>query len=263
MPLDPAQRDRQAFSLGISYLCSFEGVTEEIVKREIEKPPVSFPDDMREVFRQLVNTAQNYWIMPKIIGDKLGGIDKLESVLADFSPHDVVRLYGLDAEVLLDRIEDQLKPKDGIHKRISMWRKFCRSVLDGARFLSQFDSAKDFYAWCNSFDQDSNTRIDLPISISKQVYGIGFALACDFVKELGYLNFGKPDVHIKDIFSALDLCRDEDDLEVFKALQRVAQSTGQTVFAVDRLFWVIGKDHLCKGTRKDAFIEYALDHLED
>jgi thermostable 8-oxoguanine DNA glycosylase len=39
--------------------------------------------------------------------------------------------------------------------------------------------------------------------ISREVKGIGFPLACDFLKEMGFTGFAKPDVHIKTIFKAV------------------------------------------------------------
>jgi len=43
------------------------------------------------------------------------------------------------------------------------------------------------------------------MALMSEIHGIGFALACVFHKELGYLNFGKPVVHIRDIFVDLNL----------------------------------------------------------
>ena len=53
--------------------------------------------------------------------------------------------------------------------------------------------------------------------ISHVVSGIGFALACDFLKELGFVNFAKPDVHVKAIVKGLNLSDSDDDYIVFKA----------------------------------------------
>lgn len=263
MQVVSSQYDKEIFNLGIRYLCTFNGISEDNVKQRIEKPIVSLPNDIRDIYRRLIISAQNYQSMPNIIGKAIGGIDNLSPILHSFSPHDVVKHYGMNDIELLDKIIEDLNPRGSVRRTSrSSWPKFCRGVLDGADFLSQFQTAKEFYDWCDFFDQDHRARIALPLLISHEVNGIGFALACDFIKELGYLNFGKPDVHIKGIFLALELCHSEDDLEIFKALQRVAQSTEQSVFAVDKLFWSIGKDELNVGTDRNAFIEYALNHMD-
>ncbi len=37
--------------------------------------------------------------------------------------------------------------------------------------------------------------------LGREINGFGFALSCDFLKELGYEDFPKPDVHLRDIFT--------------------------------------------------------------
>jgi hypothetical protein len=63
------------------------------------------------------------------------------------------------------------------------------------------------------------------------------------LKELGYINFPKPDVHLRDMFAALELCENEvDDYRLFKAIIRVAKNAGVTPYALDKLFWLIGRE---------------------
>lgn len=104
--------------------------------------------------------------------------------------------------------------------------------------------------------------------LDQEIDGFGFALACDFLKELGYVNFAKPDVHIRDIFKALDLCPAKvNDYLLFKAIIRVAKNANFTPYNADKLFWLIGSgyfyddQHIGKkgriGSRKFEFIQYA------
>ena len=85
-------------------------------------------------------------------------------------------------------------------------------------------------------------------------------------EELGYENFSKPDVHVKDIFWALGLSPwGTSDYEVFKAVARVARNVGVTPYNVDKLFWLIGSGYFYDdpqighkgrmGGRKKEFIE--------
>jgi hypothetical protein len=76
---------------------------------------------------------------------------------------------------------------------------------------------------------------------SFRIYGLGFPLACDFLKELGYRNFAKPDVHIRDIFTALALCPPKaNNYQIFKAIVRVAHNCSRTPYDIDKLFWLVG-----------------------
>lgn len=62
-------------------------------------------------------------------------------------------------------------------------------------------------------------REDKRLLLEQQIVGIGFALACDFLKELEYVNFAKPDVQLRDIFKGLELCPPKSsDYELFKAI---------------------------------------------
>jgi hypothetical protein len=108
--------------------------------------------------------------------------------------------------------------------------------------------------------------------LSKEVDGLGFALSCDFLKEMGYVNFPKPDVHLRDIFTSLGLCKDKsDDYQLFKAVIRVAGHAGVSAYNADKAFWLIGSGnfyddcHIGKkgraGSRKKEFIKYARPQL--
>ena len=144
----------------------------------------------------------------------------------------------------------------------SLWPRFCKTIVSGAAFLSQFNEASEFYSWVNFFDRDDKARASLPMLLSYEIDGLGFPLACDFLKELGYIKFGKPDVHLKKIFVALNLAAKEDDYQVFKAIIRVAEHVGVTPYNVDKLFWLIGSgnfylDGLEVGRHRNYFIAYA------
>jgi hypothetical protein len=98
-------------------------------------------------------------------------------------------------------------------------------------------------------------------------------LSCDFLKELGYVNFPKPDVHLRDIFSALDLCpSNAGDYALFKVIIRVANHAGVTPYDADKVFWLtgsgdfyenpeIGKSGKLRSPKAD-FIKYARSVLQ-
>jgi hypothetical protein len=231
-------------------------------------PKSARPETLAQAYLQLLLTAQGGGMMPSVIGASAGGIDKLEDVLCGFQPLAVVEKYGLDWEALLDSIISDVKPQGKIRRAAkSMWPRFCRAALSGAAFLSQFETLQDFQRWVEPFNQDDRTRPALPLLLGAEIDGIGFPLACDFLKELGYMEYGKPDVHLKAIFRQLQLCPDETDYAVFKAIVRVARNVGVTAYATDRLFWLAGSgdfflDGVKIGRQRDAFIRFALPRLE-
>ena len=107
----------------------------------------------------------------------------------------------------------------------------------------------------------------MPLILEAEIYGIAFPLACDFLKELGYVEFRKPDVHIIEQFEALDLVEKKSSkYQVLKAITRIAEHVGVSAYNVDRVFWLIGSgyfyDHKHIGNNgrvpsmKKAFIEH-------
>jgi hypothetical protein len=175
---------------------------------------------------------------------------------------------------VLGDIVVQLKPRGSVPRTPrSIWPKYCRSILSAARFLSRFSSTEDFYRWVDLFDEDERARPALPLLVSQEIEGVGFALACDFIMGLGYENFCKPDVHLKEIFWAIGLSPfGTSDYEVFRVVARVARNAGITPYNVDKLFWLIGSGyfyydpHVGKqgriGSQKKRVIEVAKEQLE-
>lgn len=70
---------------------------------------------------------------------------------------------------------------------------------------------------------------------------MNYALSCDFIKELGYSQYGKPDVHIKTILSAAGLFQSNgSDFKCQKVITEIADATGNTPYYVDKVIWLIG-----------------------
>ena len=68
---------------------------------------------------------------------------------------------------------------------------------------------------------------------------MGFAIACNWLKELGYEHYAKPDTHTMDICAALGLSEPKDALGSFEAMVRIAKEAGVVEYKVDKVWWVI------------------------
>ncbi len=239
--------DKEIYKSAVDFLLSFKEVTKSDLKKhlvsEFEKP-----NDLKIIYRKLCESAQNKQMSSKVIGNSIGGIENLKFVLFDFDPHKVVEKFNKsDAEKLLNEVREKLKPTGQIRTtNRSLWPQFCQSVIDSAHFLSAFEKAEKFYDWANFFANDTKAKPALPLMISIEVSGIGFPLACDFLKELGFDEYGKPDVHLKDIFKALNIIDPKEksvtkqDYSTLKAIDRIAKANNLTSYAVDKVFWLIG-----------------------
>jgi hypothetical protein len=92
-------------------------------------------------------------------------------------------------------------------------------------------------------------------------------LACDALKELGYLNYPKPDVHLIDVFSQLGLS-ESDTISVFEAIVEMADVCKEvdpesSPYKRDKMIWLIcsGRfylDDISVGRHKEDFINYVL-----
>jgi hypothetical protein len=209
---------------------------------------LSMPDKSNEpiiigsVFLRLLESAQNANMKAGVIGGSIGGVKNLGKVLFDFDPIKVDTEYAGDSEKLLQDIVSLLAPRGKVRReQRSIWPKYCITILSTAAFLARFKDGADFKAWVNSMYTDPRSMAALPLVLQLEIEGIGYTLACDFLKELGYINYGKPDVHLIDIFTGIGLCdEDPSPYQVQKTIQKIAESVGTSAYAVDKLFWLIG-----------------------
>jgi hypothetical protein len=266
-----ADIDMTVYRLARGYLPSLKiaGVTDELVERYLN--PASLkprPTTKQGLYQRVLESAQNANMKAGVIGRSIDGVTKLASVLYDFNPDTVLQKYGNDSHSVLDDIVKTLKPRGQIRRTPrSIWPHYCQTILSAAAFVQQFRTADEFFAWVDFFDHDDRARASLPMLLSHEIEGFGFALSCDFLKELGYVGFPKPDIHLRDIFTALGLCQTGDDYQLFKAIVRVARNANVTPYNTDKTFWLIGSGYFYGdlnigrkgriGSRKNEFIELA------
>jgi hypothetical protein len=270
----PLEKDRHAYQLAWTFMRSLQlpGIDDVLLTRYL-RPDAKTQriDSVSGLYYRLLFHAQNASMKSKVIGGSIGGVERLGAVLFEFNPHAVLERYDTWDQVLR-AVEEVLRPRGEVRKTTrSLWPLYCQSILSSAKFIAQFPTSQDFYTWAQFFDEDSRARPALPLLIEREIAGFGFALACDFLKELGYHNFSKPDTHIKDIFQSLGLAESRDDFEVFRAVSRLAASVNEVPYCVDKLFWLIGSGNFYDdpqvgdngriGNNKAKFIELAAPQL--
>jgi len=85
----------------------------------------------------------------------------------------------------------------------SHWVIYCKSVISIAEFLSAYKSLDEFQKFVDGFLTNEHSKLALPLLLSEEIFGFGFALACDFLKENVSPQFIKPDTHINYIAQGL------------------------------------------------------------
>jgi len=275
---DDALIDKKAYKLAKDYLPSLNiaGVTASVIEKYLN--PLTLnpkPTSKEGIYQRILESAQNANMKPGVIGGAIGGVEKLSIVLEGFKPRAVIDKYAGDWEAILNDIEEKLKPKGKVRRTSrGIWPHYCQTILSAANFVEQFLSASDFFSWVDFFDKDDRARASLPMLLSREIEGFGFALSCDFLKEMGYVKFPKPDIQLRYIFKALSLCHEKaDDYQLFKAVIRLAGHAEVSAYNADKVFWLIGSGkfyndlHIGKqgkiGSRKKEFIEYAKPLLEN
>jgi len=259
--------DKELYQNAIEFLSSFNQVTNEILNKHL-KSEHNKPKDLSIVYYRICESAQNKQMSSKVIGGSINGLENLGKVLFDFDPVKVSKAFKKnERDKLLHAVIDKLRPSGQIRRtNRSIWPLFCQSVIDAAHFLCSFKDVYDFYKWTDFFAEDFRAKPALPLMISYEITGIGFPLACDFLKELGFAEYGKPDVHLKDIFKALNLIDQTEksttklDYQTLKVIDRIAKENNTSAYSVDKVFWLIGSGNfylsdLKIGSQKKIFIE--------
>jgi len=261
---DTVEKDKKAYELALTFLVNIDKrVSPAVIEQHVLESEYNRPDNMADIFKRLIDSARNAQMKRNVIGD----IQDLKEALCDYNPSNVLQKYDGDPKQLLDYIVTNVKVNDTLRLTDkSIWPRYCRSIMSSASFLSRFNTAKEFHDFVEFFHVNAVALPALPLMISKEVYGIGFALACDFLKEVGYQNYAKPDVHLKRILPALNLCDSPDEYVVFKSVVRIARNANATPYAVDKVFWLIGSGDFYRsgfrvGRHADEFIEWARPQL--
>jgi hypothetical protein len=214
-----------------------------ILESYLELPDKSsIPVEINELYRRLLSSAQNANMKANVIGGSIGGFDNLGKALFSFDPGKVEKKYADDPDKLLNNIVKKLKPSGEIRTLPqSIWPKYCKTILSSAAFLRQFKNGEDFYEWANYLYGDQRSMAALPMILEAEIEGIGYPLACDFLKELGFVDYGKPDVHINQIFVGIGLCKQgASPYHVQKVITQIATAAKVSSYNVDKLFWLIG-----------------------
>lgn len=183
---------------------------------------------------------------------------EIKAILFDYNVHKILATYKNTDELLKEFKSKFNLPR--IQGRRSLWRKFSEGIISGANFIASFKDKDDFDNFIKTFNRNKYTKAALPMLLSKEIKGFGFALACDFLKELGYREYPKPDVHLSTIFYELGLSESKEQYEVYKSIIEMADAVGEDAYTVDKIFWLIssGRFYLVNieiGRNRDEFIK--------
>jgi len=239
------------------------GLNKEILDRHLlsEAKFENIQDANRRLFESLANRN----MMASVIGFSKRE-KELKKILFNFDAAKITESYH-SPEELLEKFRQIFKLPRSFGAR-SLWRKFAEGIISGSVFMSTFNDRKDFDNFVQTFNKNKYTKAALPMLLSREIRGFGFALACDFLKELGYRDYPKPDVHLIKIFHDLELCDSVEPYEVYKNIIEMSGAVGEDAYTVDKVFWLIssGRFYLASieaGRNREKFIKFAKAKIKE
>ena len=257
---------RKIFDEAHEYLLSFDPIDGNMLDKHINSWKECKNQSVQDLLFGMLESVSNKRNMQSTIGP----IEELRPYLEEFIPPRIIEKYSDDWRGLFTTIENNYKPPGPmeIDNPRSYWVVFCKSVFSASHFLSRFSNLKEFGNFVSQFDLNEYTRVALPLLLKEEVFGLGFALACDFLKENGYPKFVKPDVHIKAIFHGIGISKSNSDYDVFKDVIRFSEDINELPYCVDKLFWLVGSgrfylDDVKINTNRDEFIEMIKHEFRD
>lgn len=210
-----------------------DSLSEKDIIELITKPDF-FCSDLKGVYKALVSTMQDYQFRPRVINYAKRS-KEIDSILFDLDYHQIILKYTPDS--LLKTFASSFKINN-ISSKNNTWRQYSISLIDGAKFLSSFKDFDDFDSFIKGFSKNSYTKEALPLMLEREIHGMGLALACDWLKEIGYLDYPKPDLHMIDVFCQAGLA-DRDPWNSFKAAINAAEEANVTPYSLDKVIWLI------------------------
>ncbi|WP_298370433.1 hypothetical protein [Azospirillum sp.] len=249
----------------------FDDLSEsDIVKMHLS-PNINVDNATREeIFSRLLLSIQNRSGLPNIIsGQLVNGWEDLGDMLGGFNPEAILEKWENHDELFSFFLEQKRSGRIGGEMRSekkSAWPQFSRGIISSANFFAKYKTSKEFMDWQWNFKGDPYLLVALPLILSREIYGLGFALACDFLKEIGRVDFPKPDTHTKFLINNLGISSAQDDYQAVLDICWAARKIDLTPYEFDKILWLIGSGRfylirsegkeLSIGRNKKYFIDY-------
>ncbi len=228
------EQNQRVYMTMCNYLVKI--LPEGIQRRDLNKYLVSEHEDidsLETIYEQFLFSAQNYRGMPQTIKF----VERKDDIKQTLHNYNFDQIIDMGAENLYRTFRAQFNVTSA-DNNYNSWLKWSKSAVTAAKFMKEFHSVEDFVNFVQVFDYNLHTRMGLPLLIAKKIYGLDFALACDVLKELGFTNYCKPDVHIMDVLEKTGMST-RDPIEAFETMTQMARDCNVTPYKLDKVMWLI------------------------
>ncbi len=180
----------------------------------------------------------------------------IRSVVCNYDSTEFVRTYTKWEDVYKALISTGVNDngvkkgyKSGIPR--SNWEKYSKGLYDGLRFLEEnnkygYKIVQELINCSDSSDEVSEGMLKCITEISKNIYNLGFALTCDWLKESGCTWLVKPDIHIVEVYKHLvgteKVSNAELIIDMFdyaRLIQKELNDKSMTAYKLDKMIWLI------------------------
>lgn len=248
-------RDQMIYQDAFQYLREHsKGLTDEILATYMDCTRVNSLD---RAFEGVVNfVVDNYQTHKQvIIYNDNNNLDRIKKTFKQCDLNYFLETYAKAPDKLYNELYNTLTLRNA-ESDFSKWvlSIYVRVLCGMAKYLSRFQDAAALYQHIDTY-----VTIDQKIEMINEVIAAshavkfckgrnqawGFALAANWLKDLGLEDYCKPDTHVKDFAKGLQICASGDDARVFRAMLEMAEHVKQTdpsacAFRLDRCAYLIG-----------------------
>ena len=134
---------KELYFFAYKFLLSTDGITSFDIEKHIN-PIINKQEDLNSIYLSLCISAQNRQMSDKVIGNSIGGVENLKSVLFNFNPYLVSKNYNNQQHLeLLNSIINKIAPKGKIRMSPkSIWPNYCKTIIYSAHFSFKISFCK-------------------------------------------------------------------------------------------------------------------------
>lgn len=173
----------------------------------------------------------------------------IKNTLFDFDARRVLKEYDNENDLYKALTDNGITDKGVNITKGSNWKKYAKGLYKGANFLvnKKGEEIINNLISYNNAEEVKDEYIDKIKYISTEIYGLGFALTCDWLKECGCTWLAKPDVHINAVYNVIHGKKEKASVkeeEVVKYMFNWAKSLKSvdpeiTPYKLDKIIWLI------------------------
>lgn len=208
--------------------------TVQQIDDHISNPDAKNCNSISEVYECLLYILQDFNRYPKVIQYN----KRKESIKQILHNYDLDYISELNPDCLFQSFKEEFK-----FTTKTMWLRYSKGIISGAKFIKEFKNYDDLKSTFDAFDVNDMKREEFALLLSTKIDNMGFASACNWLKELGYYKYVKPDIHLKAVCDVLCLSPTKNDIDYFEAIIKFAKAADVEPYTLDKVWWLI-----CTGT---------------